>query len=253
MAKFGADFEKKLDTADFRPFKQLVDDALAKEVQVTRKEFRELRTAVDRTLAPLREATDPSYQRKMDLYSQVTSPGAHPAYSSGRQGTNLNAMASQLSGLEKGVRGLCQRDVELHTEIEKVWKALNKTNENIDDVAATVELRATKESLADLSSRFAVFSEVDTIAKLRDKYLPRIEEFAASLADLEESNVQVRDCVKALDEGLSLKCNKAAVQAQRYEFHEIFVTREYYNTQRERLEEAAELVLNRDALLKEQI
>ena len=76
-----------------------------------------------------------------------------------------------------------------------------------------MNLRATQQSLDELAEKFAIFAELDTIEKLRDVYLPKIKKFSENITELEESNIQVRESVKALDEGLSLKCNKAVVLA----------------------------------------
>ena len=134
VAKFKADFSTKLDAADFRPLKKLVDDALAREAQVTRKEFLEFRHALEKMISDrLRGHVGPEMAAFLLLDDNNISASAPSENGSSsaekypaerRQGANMNVITSQLAGLEKGVRRLCERDAELQVEIDRQWKAL---------------------------------------------------------------------------------------------------------------------------------
>lgn len=72
----------------------------------------------------------------------------------------------------------------------------------------------TKETIANFSvleARFNRFTDIETIDKLLNLYMPKIEKLSNNLDEYERQNTDTQECVKQLDRNLSLKCNKSGL------------------------------------------
>ena len=72
----------------------------------------------------------------------------------------------------------------------------------------------TKETIANFSVlevRFNRFTDIETIDKLLNIYMPKIERLSSNLDKYERQNTDTQECVKQLDRNLSLKCNKSGL------------------------------------------
>lgn len=94
---------------------------------------------------------------------------------------------------------------------------LEQRKEEVVELRHTLSQMQPKLDFDELKGRFEVFSEIETIRKLEDEYIPKIREFGRIVDSLKKSNMEMRECVAHFDHTLSLKCNKSEILSIEYE------------------------------------
>ena len=82
--------------------------------------------------------------------------------------------------------------------------------EQLTKIKSELKLKVNYKDFKLLLDRFNVFSEIETIEKLRENYLPKIASFAGRVEIYETQDQITRECIRKLDESLSIKVNKGA-------------------------------------------
>ena len=59
-----------------------------------------------------------------------------------------------------------------------------------------------------LDEKFKIFSEIETIDKLQNVFLPKIYDFANKIDQMTKSNEEMTHCIRKFDEDISIKCNR---------------------------------------------
>ena len=61
----------------------------------------------------------------------------------------------------------------------------------------------------EVEKKVANLSSIETVSMMRDVLLPRVERFSKEIALLEESNLNVIDCIRKFDQDISMKASKS--------------------------------------------
>ena len=80
--------------------------------------------------------------------------------------------------------------------MSKINAKLTKSNAELKEIKAELVKFETKETVAVLTERFDVFSDIESMKNLREIFLPKIQEFADRVDSLDQSNIDVRECIK---------------------------------------------------------
>ena len=70
-------------------------------------------------------------------------------------------------------------------------------------------LKENKTAFNDLLERFEIFSDMETIDELNNKFLPKINLLYNNIEDNNEKNRELNECIIKFDQNLSLKANKS--------------------------------------------
>ena len=70
-------------------------------------------------------------------------------------------------------------------------------------------LKENKTSFNSLLERFEIFSDMETIDELNNKFLPKINLLYNNIEDNNEKNRELNECIIKFDQNLSLKANKS--------------------------------------------
>ena len=73
----------------------------------------------------------------------------------------------------------------------------------------------TKESITtvqEIKKRLDMITDMENIKELNDDFLPKIRQVILHINKMEQSNLEIRECIKQFDQGLSLKCNKSTIK-----------------------------------------
>ena len=92
-----------------------------------------------------------------------------------------------------------------------------------------MKLKQDSREFSNLANRFNKFSEIETIDKLKEYYLPKMNKFCDHIDQFLESNIETRDCVRKLDSDLSLKCSKSELLAHKLEMDNKYIGFSKYN------------------------
>ena len=106
-------------------------------------------------------------------------------------------------------------------------KDLSSRNEVMVRLTNKVDLKANKANFEELLERFDNFSEVETISKLQTHYLPKIDRFTKHIDKFQESNIEMRECIKKLDSDISLKWSKSAMTTLVDEIEKTYMKRSH--------------------------
>lgn len=98
--------------------------------------------------------------------------------------------------------------VRLNRLLQKKDEEIVEIFKKFDDVAQN---GASQENFDDLKERFEIFSQIETIKKLQEEFMPKIVEFADNIDCLMDDNQDVKVCVRNFDDRLSLKAEKSAM------------------------------------------
>ena len=69
--------------------------------------------------------------------------------------------------------------------------------------------RATCAAFDDLSAQFSKFSSIESVERIAEYLLPRLELFSEQCSELYASNQEIKEVVQQFDKDLSLKYNKS--------------------------------------------
>lgn len=123
---------------------------------------------------------------------------------SNAQHTKNTEVGNRLKGMDEWIEAHQLEMARMNTDVKTKGRLIAL-------LGADVKARAPKYDFDLLKHRFEVFSEIETIEKLNEHFLPKIKVFMGHLARFEESNIETRDCVRDLDRSLTLKCSKSAL------------------------------------------
>jgi len=79
---------------------------------------------------------------------------------------------------------------------------------DIEALQEQVFKRATCAAFDDLSAQFRKFSSIESVERITEYLLPRLERFSEQCGQLYASNQEIKEVVQQFDEDLSLKYNK---------------------------------------------
>jgi hypothetical protein len=79
---------------------------------------------------------------------------------------------------------------------------------DIDALKEQVFQRATCAAFEDLTAQFSKFSSIESVERITEYLLPRLERFSEQCGQLYASNQEIKEVVQQFDKDLSLKYNK---------------------------------------------
>lgn len=94
------------------------------------------------------------------------------------------------------------------SNIFKLQNSLNQVFTKLDDIDRN---KADTCKVDILLSRIDGFANIEHIKKLKEWFLPRIENFALKIDNFEVSNESVRECILKFDQDISLKASKSEI------------------------------------------
>lgn len=99
-----------------------------------------------------------------------------------------------------------------------------------------------------MSKRLDTFAQLEHVDQLKNHFLPKIAKFAIEIDDFNHEIQDTKEAVRALDESLSLKCNKSHLLNFEKRIQTIFISHQEYKNLMD--ENAKVLVENQNLLAK---
>ena len=150
------------------------------------------------------------------------------------------------------LKGISER-LEVHTlEMSRLNIEIKAKGKLISQLQSDVKAKAPLSDFNDLLRRFNVFSEIETIEKLNNFYLPKMQTFVAHIDRFEQSNIETRDCVQKLDQDLSLKCSKSVLHTKIHELEEGYLSKEGAKALEEKIKRTESLIWEQENNLGKQ-
>ena len=87
----------------------------------------------------------------------------------------------------------------------------NKLNKLFIDLSNFDNKYASTVSVTTVSKRMDEYADISHIKRLKEYYMPKIEEFAAMITQLLDSNAEVQNCILKFDQTICEKANKSEI------------------------------------------
>ena len=97
---------------------------------------------------------------------------------------------------------------------------------DIDHLKEQVLQRATCAAFDDLSAEFRKFSSIESVERITEYLLPRLERFSEQCGQLDASNQEIKEVVQQFDQDLSLKYNKGDHIIFKNQMDEVYMNRD---------------------------
>ena len=89
---------------------------------------------------------------------------------------------------------------------------LENQSQKVDHLEKMVSDCESKENFNNLLNRFNVFQELESIGQLENVFIPRVLKFCGEIDRFEESNMQMRECIKKFEKDILQKYSKSSMK-----------------------------------------
>jgi hypothetical protein len=126
--------------------------------------------------------------------------------------------------------------------------------QEIEVLDEKVLLRAASSTVDELSEKFVKFSSIETIERITEFLMPRLEKFSSDVGKLYDSNLEIKEVVLSFDQSLSMKFNKSEHLVFKNKLDETYMKHEDdWPRLLERFDQIESEKLNRDNSITNQI
>ena len=132
--------------------------------------------------------------------------------------------------------------------MDSILSTLDMHSRKVGKLEVDVSECALETDFKSLLDRFNVFQELESIGALENVFMPRVYKFCAEIDRFEESNMQMRDCIKKFEGEILQKYSKSSMKHFQLDLPNKFLTVEKMSEIDQKINYVKDLVLNENSL-----